>query len=82
MRFGERPLKAAQLHEIERTIGDALSSLVDSKYEAIIQSIDFEPCLNAELSDTVDIKLRLRRPSKGLLFGEGSEAEADRSPKA
>ncbi len=68
--FGEPPLKSAALKRIEETIAKAIGKLVGQEYAASIINLDFEPCLNAWLSDTVEIKLRLSRPMKGSLLGE------------
>jgi hypothetical protein len=59
----ERPLKKINLSTIEESIASAISELVESEYEASIINIDFEPCLNAWLSDTIEIKLRIKKPS-------------------
>ena len=62
----ERPLKKISLSNIEESIASSISELVKSEYEASIINIDFEPCLNAWLSDTIEIKLRINKPNTFL----------------
>lgn len=73
--FGERPLKKISLSKIENAIAKSVSDVAESKYEASILNIDFEPCRNAWLSDTIEIRLRLKKPMENKLLGELSEEE-------
>lgn len=73
LEFGERPLKKVDLSKIKEAIAKSMSDLVDEKYVASIINIDFEPCRNAWLSDTIEIRLRLKKPMGNNLFGESGK---------
>ncbi len=73
--FGERPLKKISISNIEDAIANSVSDVAESKYEATILNIDFEPCRNSWLSDTIEIRLRLKKPMENKLLSESSENE-------
>ena len=72
-KLGQRPLKNVDIAKIEEAIANSMSEIADEEYTVSIININFEPCQNAYLSDTIEIKLRLSRATGNNLFIESSE---------
>jgi len=58
----ERRLMTAGPQQIESAISRAIRQLTGELYEAKITGINYEPCLNAFFTDSVEIKLTISKP--------------------
>jgi hypothetical protein len=62
-----RPLKDAGSKKIEDAITRAASELTGEEYEADILSLDFSPEAYSYMSDSCEIRVKIRRKQDSLL---------------
>lgn len=61
-RLFHRPLKDADVSQLESEIASALGRLVGKEYIAQIKNLDFEPERMAFMHDAVEIRVLVRNP--------------------
>ena len=70
----DNAIKSISIQKMEEVFREAISGLIGEKYEVDIISLELLAGEEGHLTDTTEVKLRIRRPHKPLGFGKNLQA--------